>query len=380
MIMNVHFTIRSPQAAPSLYRLAQNTVGQWGLKLCLCTVLIFSPLSAYVAKINDHVIPLSELQQYINVQKFLVKEPELEKFLELKKTTRSRLLSDYIELKLLYLAADSKSYTIAKKHKTLTALYKETLEQQLSTLYVNSQIDLPQTTLNEAELKKEFANLKGASPKSFAELSSKEKKELYQLSILRKLQNQKEAYRFQLEKKYKVKRSPKNKTIAASVNNVKLTRKAADELLSKEVAKLGLSLTVLKKRDPSKLQEIRKDAINELIFQEMVKLEIKAINFAQKPVVQHALKFYRYQLAIEEYAQTELTQNIKISSSELDAAFVEISRTRPNIQQLLPTQQEKFLRSVIIRNKLPELMQDLVNEKKEEAIIKRDKTELAKLR
>ncbi|BBM89594.1 hypothetical protein COTS27_01300 [Spirochaetota bacterium] len=342
-------------------------------------LVLLSSAYGYVAKIDNYTISLQELQKFVDVQKFLAKEKNLEEFMANKQVKKSDLLSDYIDMMLLYLTADKNKYSFATQNKNVQNVYSQTRSEQLKTLFINRQLDIAENPPTTAELKKEFEKVKSRTSKTFKELSDQEKRNLYQISILRKIQDKKKSYRLQLEKRYDVKRTPKNKTSIGSVNNKKISRKDIDKLLDKEVSKLGISLTALKKDEPEKFREIRKDAVNELIFQEMITLEMKKQKFASKQVVKDALQFYQYQIAIEEYVKNELADNIRISDNELDEAFVEVSQTRPDIQKLLPTQQEKLLKSFIIQKKLPILMEELLNERKEESIIKRNKSELNKL-
>ncbi len=336
-------------------------------------IALYSTSHAYVAKINKKEVSLKEFQSFVNFQKFIAKENNLDTLLKQKGISRKELLKDYINMLILLEESEKKNYASNAQAKKI---FQETRQDWLISLFVNRNINLIEQTPSIAKLKEEYNKLPQARERKFEDLSNEEKKNLYQIRVMRDIQDKKAEYRKILEKKYKVKYNYTAKNTVAKIGKKTVSRDEVEKKLSKELEKLGIVYTELEAKNKAKAEQIKVDMIHEVVFRKLTLMEIKNSNFTKNKYVADGLRFYGYQVRIEEYIKGEIISNIPISSTELDNAFVVLSRENPRIQKMLPTEQEKILKSLIIQQKLPKAMNDLLIEKKEEAVIYRNYDEL----
>ena len=344
---------------------------------CLFSCLGLSVIySQTIAELGKTKISLSQFQNYINVQKFITDKKTVGSLLEQQKISLNNVLTRYLDEQILLLDAKRKGISIANP--VVKNKYDRTYLKWIGQIYTLKNVNLPSDRVTEENLKSTYKKYqKGKKP--FDSLSNQEKSSVYQLVLLRRLQEAKNVYQKVLEKKYKVSRRKINSKVIAKVGKKQITRKDLDAILEGQLANFGLTPSQAKQNNPKQYDKIVTEAREELIFDALIQLDMARNNFLKKKLVKEALNTYKRQLVIETFMELEIIPNVRITDSELDQAFQELSRARPQIKQLVPTEQEKVLRRFIFQKKQAQILSSYLIEKKEEIIIKRNKDLLAKI-
>ena len=329
-----------------------------------------------IAQLGKTKISLSQFQNYVDVQKFITDKESVSDLLKQQKIDLNNVLTRYLDQQILLLNAKKKG--IDASNSLVKQRYEQTYLKWIGQIYTLKHVDLPSNEVKESELKAIYKQYKKGN-KSFDSLNDQEKSGLYRLVLLQNLQKARASYQKKLEKKYKVSRKKISSKLVAEVSGQDITKKDLDSILESQLANFGLTIEQAKQNNPKQYDKIVSEAREELIFDKLIQLDMKKNNFLKKKLVKEALNGYKEQLIIETFMQLELIPKIKISDSELDAAFQELSRNRPQIQQLVPTEQEKVLRRFIFQRKQPQILSSYLTEKKEEIIIKRNKDLLTKI-
>ncbi len=329
-----------------------------------------------IAQLGKTKISLSQFQNYIDVQKFITDRESVGDLLKQQRIDLNNVLTRYLDQQILLLNAKKKG--IDANNSLVKQRYDQTHLKWIGQIYTLKNVDLPSNEVKESELRAIYRQYKKGN-KSFEALNDQEKSGLYRLVLLQNLQKARTSYQKKLEKKYKVSRRKINSKLVAKVSGQDITRKDLDAILESQLANFGLTIEQAKQNNPKQYDKIVNEAREELIFDKLIQLDMKKNNFLKKKLVKEALNGYKEQLVIETFMQLEIIPKIEISDNELDAAFQELSRNRPQIQQLVPTEQEKVLRRFIFQRKQPQILSNYLTEKKEEIIIKRNKDLLTKI-
>ncbi len=329
-----------------------------------------------LAKLGNIDIALKEFQEYVDIQKFIANKKSVDDLLSQQKIDKNTMLSRYLDQKILLLSAEEKDITT--KHPLVNQKYEQTYLKWIGQIYTLKNVDLSNDKVSEADMEKVY-NKYNQDKKPFSTLSNEEKSGLYRLALLEKLQASKNVYQKKLEKKYKVSRKKIDAEVIAVVNKEDITQKDLDLILQQQLASFGLSKEQAKERNPNQYEKILDEVREELIFNKLIEVDMKKSKFLSQSIVKKTLDTYRKQLTIEAFFNTEIIPSVKVSDSELDLAFQELSKVRPAIRQVVPTEQEKILKRFILQKKQPEILSNYLLEKKEEIIIKRNKNLLTQV-
>lgn len=340
--------------------------------------LLISSVFPYIVKIGKEEISRKDFQDFIDVQKFIDNEDSFDGLARKKKTTKNNILTDYIDQLIVIREAKKKGYN--EKNDLIKKAFDTKKEQWVTTLYVAKNVDIESLSVKETDIRNVYKQLPSSSKtKPYNQLTEQEKKGLYQIATIKAAQDKKKEFQKVLEKKYKVKRYGINKKVVAMVESKKVTKNEFQKKVDEQLARLGITEKEVKDRDPKRFDQARKDILDEIIFEKLIDLDIKKSGFKKNRLVVRAYDFLMDQVISEQFILNEIASKMKISSHELDEAFIQVSQQNPAIKNMLPTEQERVLRKYIIQAKLPEIIKDYLVEVKEGILIKRNKEELSKI-
>lgn len=349
------------------------------IKLILVFLISSSLLFSYVAKIANKEISKSKFQEFINIQKFIANKKTFNELAEFKKTDRNGILSEYIDQVIVVKEAKKKGYKTDSRK--VNKIFKTKKKRWLLNLYTTRHVDFTSLSIKEKDLKKAYKRLPANSrTKSYKDLSDEEKRGLYQIATINKAQNQKKNFQKKLEKKYKVKRYKLSSKTVAKVGKINITKKKFQNSVDEQLARIGLNEKIIAARDPKRLEEAKKDILEEIIFEELAKLDMEKTGFLKNKLLRSAYVILRDQIITELFIINEIASNVKVSDQELDQAFVVVSKQNPSIKNMLPTEQERILRDFILQKKMPKILTDYLSEVKEGIVIKRNKVDLRNIK
>ncbi len=348
--------------------------------LLILSFVSFFGLSLFsnsLARLGNVEVSFSEFQDYIDIQKFIFGKNTVDEILNEQKITKNDLLSRYIDQKIILL--DAKKNKIDVNNEQVKRRYDNSFKKWISQIYTIKQVGIANKRVNEDDLREVYTKFNQKDNTPFDSLSKEEKSSLYRIVLIERFKGKKEDYQKNLEKKYRVSRKSIDDEVVATVQNRKIFQKDLVAITRRQLANFGVTLEEAQSKDKNQYKQILETARDELIFSELVDIDMERSNFLSRSIVKKALDTYKKQIVVEVFVLNEIVSKAKITDSELDNAFKEISRERPQIKQLLPTQQERVLRSFILQRKQPQLLSSYLSEKKEEIIIKRNKDLLSKV-
>ena len=337
--------------------------------------------SNYVAKINNKEISTREFQKFINIRKFITNSKSTEDLLKLEKSSLNDLLKKYIEATIILIEAKKNKYTI--NNQIVKKQFADIKDIWLIDTFVKQKIDTSKINITEKELRNYSKLPKELQPnKSFDKLSPQEKYNLGRIMLMQKSKSKIKSYQSSLSRKYKVKINDFDKNPVAFIGKEKISKKEFYSFAKEKLSQINRNLTpeILKQQNPAQYKVAMQEIIENLLLTKLVKKEIKRTRFEQKSLVKDSLEWLKKEMVMNTFLKNELAESLKPTNKELDAAFVEISKLNPNIQRMLPTEQEKALNDYIAVKKLPALTAQYLSEKTEESIIKRNKKELKKIK
>lgn len=341
----------------------------------LSLVLFFTTAFGYIVKIGNVEISKKEFQDFIDVQKFIDSVSSFDELARNKKTTKNNLLTDYIDQFLVVREAKKKGYN--EKNTQVQEQYKVKKEKWLTTLYITRNVDLVNVDVSDEDMEKTFNELPASSrTKPYAQLTQQEKQNLYQIAAIKVAQDRKKSFQYTLEKKFKVKRYSTSANIVAEVEGKKISKKTFSEKVTEQLARIGLNEKMVEQRDKARFEQAKRDILDELIFDELVQLDMKKSGFLNNKLLDKAYGFLMEQVITEQFVVKEIAPKVQIDSREIDQAFVQFSQQNPAIKNMLPTEQERILRNYIVQAKLPQIIKEYLTEIKEGILIKRNKEEL----
>lgn len=341
------------------------------------TAITFFSLSLfpYIVKIGDTEISRGDFQEFIDVQKFIDNQDSFDGLAQKKKTTKNNILTDYIDQIIVVQEAKKKGYS--EKNDLVQKAYAEKKKRWVTTLYIARNVDIESLEVGESDMQRTYKELPQQSrSKPYDQLTEQEKQGLYQIATIKAAQEKKKDFQKVLEKKYRVKRYGENKKIVAEVEGKKITEEELQDKIDEQLARLGISEREITARSPQRFEEAKKDILDEMIFEELVNIDIEKSNFLKNKLIEKAYGFLMDQVISEQYILNEIASKVTISSRELDEAFIRVSQQNPAIKNMLPTEQERLLKNYIIQAKLPDIIKDYLVEVKEGILIRRNKEEL----
>ena len=340
-------------------------------------LFVSSLYSQNVLEINDTKVSKKEFQNFLNVQKFLASQKNLDELLASKKVSLDDLLQEYIEHILMLQQADNFGFKV--NGASVNKLYNDGLENWLLNIYMSRRLDIFSISISEEMVRAELAN----SPKvkkSFTELTQTEKNQLGQISMMRETQKKKDALRATLEKKYKVKVNGLDKDVIFSIDKKKYSQDDFNKFFDNQLKRVGLSRAILKSRDPVRYETLSNEELKEMLLKELAKLEMKREKFENNINVVNATKFLKEQIAIDLFIKKEIAEKITVSDEELEIALEAAIKNNPNISRMLPTEQERLLREAVRRQKLPVAINQFLTEIRDLSVIKRNRKEIDSLK
>lgn len=344
-------------------------------------LLFFTGTSLFaqtVASINNKKISLKEFQDFVDMQKFIAGEDNLENFLAQKQATKNSLLGEYIDHVLFLNKAEELGYKVNSPE--VAAEFEEMNEKWVISSYLGRVIDLKKIDPNEESLKKEYEKLpKASKKKNFDQLNQNEFNQLRQIFIARVSQEEKDKLREKLMKQYKVKKNGIKNKIVFSIGKKDYSQEDFQNYFEKELKNIGASTALLKARDPNRYDELSKLQLNEMILYELIKLELNRNKYTNKKEIKTFLKILKERLSIEMLKRT-IAEKITVSDKELNDTFSEIARQNPTLEKMLPTEQERIVKNAVRQRKLPASLEAYLAELKESSVIKRFKDVLDKVK
>ncbi len=344
------------------------------------TVFLLSMMIAHaswVAKINTEVISTEEFQQYINVKKLgsgqkksvPIEDPEAIK----------SFLGQYIDGRIIL--KEAKKAGITSSSKEIKNAFEAQKDDWLLQAFLVNQIDMSSIDIQEKDLRKYFEEYKKKDPNvdksvTYSKLNNQLKGQLYQAILAERAQELKDIYRVKLEKKNKVRKNKLTDRVVAVVNNVKIKNNEIVEKLTEQLKITGISMEQLKKRKPEYERALRV-VRNELVLQVMVEDEMKEKNFANKKIVKEGLKILKENVISQVYIKNEIFDKIEVTEREKNELY---ESQKKNLASLGFAQVTDYLNNTIRKRKTELALKNFIAEKKEEFIIKRNYTELKKVK
>ena len=333
--------------------------------------------SSWVAKINSEVVSTDEFQQYINVQKLGLGQKTSTPIND--SDTIKGFLGQYIDSRIILREARKSGITSSSKEVMET--FQEQKKGWIFQTFLISQIDLSSIDIQEKDLKRYFEEYKEKDPKvdkklTYSKLSGQLKRQLGQALMAEKTQELKDSYRRKLEKKHNIRRNKLTDTVVAVVDNVKIRNKEIMVKLSDQLKITGISIDQLKKQKPEYQRALRV-VRNEFILQVMVEDEMKKANFANKKIVRDGLKILKESVISQIYIKNEIFDKMRVTEREKNELY---ESQKKNLSNLGFAQVTDYLNNTIKKRKAEVALQNFINEKKEEFVIKRNHNELKKIK
>ena len=355
---------------------------KYGLYFGICFLIISQStlFGNWVAKINKQKISTKEFQEYIDVQKYSSgnENVNIRTILGQEGALEDVLLERYIDQKIVLIAARKVGHN--SKNPAIKAIINKEKDLWLVGYYVSKVVDISDVQVSQKELRREFNALKKqqAINKPFNKLTPEEKKQIEQKVGMEKFRDKKNVYKKKLEKKYKVSRKKKAKVVA-KVEGKSIREADLNAYLNEQLKVVGVSASALKKTRPDQYKQIRNQALEELIFNQLVRVEIEKKKFEKKPIVQTALRYFKEKVIAEYYVKEKIFKKIKVTEKELDTAFKQ-NKDELKKRQLTLEQIEQYLESSIRQKKLQLNLARFVKRKKDASVIVRNEKEIVKIK
>lgn len=350
--------------------------------ISILTLMIFAQ-AQWVAKVNNNTISTKEFQQYIDFRKEAVGDRAKQAIDE---NNINELLRSYIDHVLLLGDAKEKGYSTTTPE--VQKIYKEQKEEWLMQFYMSKKIDSTKLDVSTADLKQIYKQYsmqsaaQGQAMKSFEQLERNELLQLRQMAMMEKLNDQKEVYKKAIEGDYNIQRPGLDKTYVATVKagseNIQIKKEKLDREFKTQLQMVGISEQQIKQQNPAAYEEQKKKVLEDLIFFELVKMEMKKENFENKKEVKMALDYLLENLVVQYFIEKEIIEPIPVSMDEVGSLYSKRKRTYDNSGRDL-SEITDYLTKEIKNQKGQQKLESYITEKREENIIKRNKAELAKI-
>lgn len=348
-------------------------------------IILLSPsttLSAkeIVAKIGDQEVSLKKFQSFVNTQIFINSYDNLQELLLKQHSSKSKLLQSFIDHTLLFNKA--KEEGINKKTPSVEEALKNIKENWIVSLYLSKQIDIMAISemIDEKRISAEYAKLPQSQTKPFSQLDNREKQQIGQLVFAKLSQEKKDQLRKKLSKKYKASIKGVDKKVVFSIGKKKYSQEAFKKYFQQQLQRIGISLALLKARQPEKYKEISETQLNDMVLYELVSLEIEKKKFEKEKEVKNGLALLIEQLVVQDFLQKKIVSKIEVSEKELNDAFSQLSKRDPSINNMLPLEQERITKDFVRKNKMPSAIEEYLTEIKERSVIQRFKEVLKKVK
>ncbi len=330
-------------------------------------------LAGPIVKINDKEYSTADFQQYINFLKDNGGADTIKAMLA-DPDEKNGLLNQFIDQKVLLLTANKAGYN--RKSEKIQKRWNDVKDAQMLQYFVTVQTAKnPISKPTEDEMKAIYKKVNPNPTRTYESLTDQEKQQLVQYVVMEKRQIETKNYYNTLEKKYKVVRSPLTEYFVGQVEGIKIKQVTLTEEVDKQLILAGRSKEEAMKQ-PQEYEKIRFSVRDGLIYQELLKLEIANAKFVTSPAGLFAQDYLQDDMVVQSYVGEEIISKIAISDAEINEEY---ARNKQALANKPFDQVHAYLKSAIQQKKFQKTLPNFLSEKREECVIKRDKSELEKI-
>ena len=350
------------------------------MKFLFCLFLLSGFLfSNWVARIDDYSIYTSSFQDFVDIQKSSANLNLANRG----KSVLQQLLQKYIDDKIVLIKAKKKGFNL--RNSEIRELYNSKKEEWVQQFFLLQEIDISGIQITENDLRLYYGLLQKKEKsyqKPLEKLNAQELNVVRQLVMSEKQSKKLDIYRKSQESSYKVKYNSIQNPIVATFGGQPIERKTVERKLDEQLIILNQNPAKIKKT-PEVYNQYKEKVLQEIILKMIVDANIKKENFTDNRLVKVGLNLLKDQIIIQYFLQKEIFEKINITEKEKETLY---NSKKKEIEAQIESQNlgwvevNKVLENNIRQRKGVLKLQQLVNDSKEESVIKKNYEELDKIR